>query len=132
MALVTEDSVYDLAQTSPAEVVGAPQTAWGILLEVTSSDAEDYPAEVFVFQVEDFTEDARAWFSTVATAADTLEYPVDAPAEPVEGVQQPYFRKDTLRLVSRSPADLADLVEAIRVRIVILERNLRALLTLAP
>lgn len=101
-----------------------------MLLVVTSSDAVNYPAETFVFQAEDFTENARAWFSTVATTGDIQEYPVDAPAAPVNGLQQPYFRKDQLILVSRSPYDLERLIAEIEGRLLILERNLSALYSL--
>ena len=132
MPLLTEDSAYTLVQTAPAEVINAPSMAWGMTLVITSSAPDDYPPGVFVFQVEDFSPNARAWFSTVASPADMLEYPVDAPAAPVEGVQQPYFRKATLNLVSRSPSALEALVAEIKGRIVFLERNLRSLLTLSP
>jgi len=132
MPLLTEDSAYTLVQTAPAEVINAPSMAWGMTLTVTSSDLDDYPPEVFVFQAEDFTVNARAWFSTVASPADMLEYPLNAPAAPVGGVQQPYFRKATLTLISRSASDLEALIEEIKGRIVILERNLRSLLTLSP
>jgi len=118
--------VYTLYRQTAEEVLVAKQTAWSVRLDVDSSDPVVFPPAVFVFQTETFEPDSRAWFTTVATPADLEEYPVDVPAEPQE-VQQPYFRKTWVQLVSRNAEDLEELVQKVFQRLRLLAANIQAL-----
>lgn len=114
---------------SQIQAVAGPQTSWSARLTVTSSDVVLYPPKVFVFQAEDPANPAtRGWFTAVASPAQLEEYPEDAPAEVVSGEsQQPYYRVDSLQLVTRSADDINNLVADIRLELAQLTRNLDAI-----
>ncbi len=116
----------------PTEVF--KELAWQIVLTVDSDDNVLLPKEVFVFQIEDGDDpESRSWFTCIASPAQLLEYPVDEPAAPVSGeIWQPYFRKDTLTIVSRSHSALESLYEQIKEELVWLRRNLEAAQELTP
>ncbi len=104
------------------------QVAWGVELKVESSDVATFPPEVFVMQVEDLHNPTDgAWFTAVATPRQLEEYPVD-PMEILNStLQQPYFRTDTITLVSGNASDIDILVGRIYEHLVLLQANLIAL-----
>jgi hypothetical protein len=118
--------MYTLIQQAMEEVQVYQKMAWAVVLEVTSSDEEVFPPKVFCYQSEGAEEGARAWFTTVCSPADLAEYPEDAPA-PGSEVQQPFFRKSAVTLVSRNPRDIELLIEQIQTRINMLQANLTAI-----
>ncbi len=120
--------MYQLQRQDSSPVQVAGQTAWSVALTVTSSNDEQYPPKVFVFQVEDpDAAEPRAWFTAVATPAQLLEYPEDEPAAPTEGLWQPYFRTSELTLVSRNPEDLEETYQKVLGELGALRRNIDAL-----
>ncbi len=115
-----------MIQQASEEVQVYRQLAWSVALSVTSSNDELYPPKVFCFQSEGPEEGARAWFTTVCTPAGMLEYPEDSPA-PGDDLQQPFFRRSSVTLVSRNPRDLELLIAQIQGRITMLEAHLTAI-----
>lgn len=126
--------MYQLTRQDIEEVEIVKELAWQIKLTVDSDDHALLPPEVFVFQIENpDDEDSRSWFNCIASPAQLLEYPVDTPAVPESGeIWQPYFRKNTLTIVSRSKSALEELYEQIKEELVWLRRNLEAAENLTP
>lgn len=121
---------YSIERQDAEEVKVYKQTAWSVSLVVSSDNVTDYPPEIFVFQSEGPEPEARAWFSTVATPADLVEYPTDAPAVQDGVSQQPYFRLNTVQFVSRNARDIEQLIKMVERRVALLEANLEAINTL--
>lgn len=119
---------YTLTRQASDTVQMAQQTAWAVRLVVTSADPVNYPPKVFVFQAEDPSDvNTKAWFTAVASPSQLEEYPEDAPAGVVEGVQQPYFRLSELTLISRNADDIEKLVDQVFKQLTMLSKNLEAL-----
>lgn len=120
---------YTLTKTEPTQELVMTQTAFGMLLTVTSDDGVVYPPKVFVMQIP-IVDGDEPWFNCVASPVQLIDYPVDAPDPPIDGVQQPYYRVATLKIVSRSPSGLLAFVTRVEEELAILEENLDALQTL--
>lgn len=119
---------YTLTKQDLQETVIAEQTAWSVKLVVTSSDEVLYPPKVFVFQAEDpANPDTRGWFTAVATPAQLLEYPEDAPVNASGELQQPYYRLDHVQFVSRNTSQLVALTADLMEELQLLADNIRAL-----
>lgn len=104
------------------------QTAWSVLLTISSSDELNYPTEIFVYQAETPADpNTRGWFTAVSSPAQLLEYPTDGPAVSSGDVQQPYYRLNTVELVSRNASDIELLVRQVYEEVDLLYLNLRAL-----
>lgn len=116
---------YELTKTSPAENVSVlKQTAFSIRLDVTSDDGSLYPPKVFVMQQPP---EGDPSFCCVASPVQILDYPEDAAGDPVDGVQQPYFRVSSVTIVSRSPLRLQDFIRRAEEELEILENSMDAL-----
>lgn len=123
---------YTIIQQAPVEVPVNGRTAWSVTLTVRSSDDLAYPPKVFVFQAEDpANPDTRGWFTAVASPAQLLEYPEDNPAIDSGEAQQPYYRLDSVALVTRNPGDLDEIIQKVFEEVDFLYRNLKALEVMA-
>lgn len=117
---------YTLTREALQEDSIGGKTVWSCRLVVTTDDPVNKPAKALIFQAKDPSDPAtRSWFSAVARPADLLMYPEDAPAAGSSGgVQQPYFRLDSVTLVSQNASELervtAQFVEHLR----LLDRNI--------
>jgi hypothetical protein len=108
------------------------RTAWSASVTV-SSDDPDFPTKIMVFQAEDPADpNTRGWFTAIANPAQLEEYPEDAPAPAGEGETMiPFYRTDTVVLVSRNAVDLQRVIDEIREEVTLLEDNIAAIATLS-
>ena len=123
---------YTLIQQAPVEQQVAGRTAWSVTVTVRSSNELAWPSKIFVFQAEDPADPlTRGWFTAVASPAQLQEYPEDAPVIDSGADQQPYYRLDSVEIVTRNPDDITALVEQIYEEADLLYLNLKAMNNLA-
>lgn len=125
---------YTLVRSAITTEPVSSKTAWAVQLTVETDDEPARPSKVFVYQAEDPSDpNTRGWFTAVASPAQLEEYPEDAPAAPSSAgsdsvtVQQPYYRLDTVTLISRNASDIETLVDKIQGQLEVLSRNLDAI-----
>jgi hypothetical protein len=116
-----------LREPARTQVIGQ-KTAWSVRITVLSSDPVRFPTKVLVFQAEEPADpNTRGWFTAIASPAQLLEYPEDYPASGSGQVQQPYYRLDTMDLVGRNAAQLAELADQVAEELDLLGRNIMSL-----
>lgn len=121
--------MYTLTQSELLRETLHEKAAWAVTLDVTSSDAVNFPPQVFVYQVEEpGNANSRAWFTAVASAAQLEEYPADEPVSPEAGGEhQPFYRLSRMTFVTRSPALAQEFIEKVKIHLKQLQTDLIAI-----